>query len=94
MLMSLPRMSCAAKRICIADDDGVHFRALEVTSEPPPAATVAMTPQIALKSILKPARIVYCPVEKGAKSERTMPFRDYTVAHAQLVVQCLVLERT
>jgi hypothetical protein len=62
------------------DDDGVHFRALEVTSEPPPAATVAVTPQIAPKSILKPARIVNRPVEKGAKSERTVPFRDYTVA--------------
>jgi hypothetical protein len=62
------------------DDDGIHFRALEVSSEPLQAAAVAATPQIPLKSVLKPARIVNRPVEKGAKSERVVPFRDYTVA--------------
>jgi hypothetical protein len=62
------------------DDDGVHFRALE---ELPETAAAAMEPvdsptRTVLKSILKPARVVNRPVQKGAKSERVVPFRDYT----------------
>jgi hypothetical protein len=70
------------------DEDGVHFRVLEASSERsllgPLAPKQALAEQCstgALKSILKPAvRVINRPVQKGAKSQRTIPFWDYTAA--------------
>jgi hypothetical protein len=77
--------------------DGVHFWVLEASSEhsllgllAPKQALAEQCSTGTLKSILKPAmRVINQPVQKGAKSQRTIPFTLRLLA--QSVVRCLGL---